>query len=126
MLAKNYHGKYKIDIDEILSKLIKYEGVKGYAIISRDGILGINSLPPETHGETVAIMAATMYGGAITQQSELRKDGSPCIRIESDDGLSLIISTGKESILLVTGDKKLEERVKEVREIAEELSTIPD
>jgi predicted regulator of Ras-like GTPase activity (Roadblock/LC7/MglB family) len=95
-------------VEPILTELKKSGKVDATAVVSRDGILIGAEIPPEVHGETFAIMSATMLGAAITANSELNKNMPSKVLVESDDGVTIVAGAGINSILVVSskgGDK---------------------
>jgi len=89
-------------VEPILSELKKTGKVDATAVVSRDGILIGAEIPPEVHGETFAIMSATMLGAAITANSELNKNMPSKVVVESDDGITIVAGAGINSILVVS------------------------
>ena len=89
-------------VEPILQEIKKHEGVDATAVVSRDGILVGAEIPPEVHGETFAIMSATMLGAAITANSELNKNMPSKVIVESDDGFTIVAGAGINSILVVS------------------------
>ena len=89
-------------LGEILRELKKAGGVEASAVVSRDGILMASDIPDDVHGETFAIMSATMLGAAITANSELRKKLPERIIVESDDGRTIVAGAGEKSLLVVS------------------------
>lgn len=122
MSTTSYYGR-KTEVDPILDKIKNYEGVKGYALISRDGITEKSELPSGLHGETFSIMIATIYGAAITTQDELKKDRLNYIRLESDEGPTIITGAGN-SILAVNLNKDAKQTLEKVLAAAKEISEI--
>ena len=89
-------------VEPILQDIKKLDGVDATAVVSRDGILVGAEIPPEVHGETFAIMSATMLGAAITANSELNKNMPTKVIVESDDGMTIVAGAGINSILVVS------------------------
>jgi hypothetical protein len=89
-------------LGEILRELKKVGGIEASAVVSRDGILMASDIPDDVHGETFAIMSATMLGAAITANSELRKKLPDRIIVESDDGRTIVAGAGEKSLLVVS------------------------
>jgi hypothetical protein len=89
-------------VEPILHEIKKLDGVDATAVVSRDGILVGAEIPPEVHGETFAIMSATMLGAAITANSELNKNMPSKVVVESDDGVCIVAGAGINSILVVS------------------------
>lgn len=89
-------------VEPVLSDLKKTGKIDATAVVSRDGILVGAEIPPEVHGETFAIMSATMLGAAITANSELNKNMPSKVIVESDDGITIVAGAGINSILVVS------------------------
>ena len=89
-------------VDPILNELKSGGKVDATAVVSRDGILISADIPPEVHGETFAIMSATMLGAAITANSELNKNMPNRVVVQSDDGHTIIVGAGINSLLVVS------------------------
>ena len=89
-------------LGEILRELKKIGGIEASAVVSRDGILMASDIPDDVHGETFAIMSATMLGAAITANSELRKKLPDRIVVESGDGRTIVAGAGEKSLLVVS------------------------
>jgi len=89
-------------LGEILRELKKVGGIEASAVVSRDGILMASDIPDDVHGETFAIMSATMLGAAITANSELRKKLPDRIIVESGDGRTIVAGAGEKSLIVVS------------------------
>jgi len=89
-------------LGEILRELKKVGGIEASAVVSRDGILMASDIPDDVHGETFAIMSATMLGAAITANSELRKKLPDRISVESGDGRTIVAGAGEKSLIVVS------------------------
>jgi hypothetical protein len=89
-------------LGEILRELKKGGGIEASAVVSRDGILMASDIPDDVHGETFAIMSATMLGAAITANSELRKKLPDRIIVESGDGRTIVAGAGEKSLIVVS------------------------
>ncbi len=89
-------------LGEILRELKKIGGIEASAVVSRDGILMASDIPDDVHGETFAIMSATMLGAAITANSELRKKQPDRIIVESGDGRTIVAGAGEKSLIVVS------------------------
>ena len=85
----------------ILAKMKKATGAESYVFLTRDGVAVLDDTPEDTHVETAAIMYATMYGGSITAQSELRKKGPENIIVNGEDSSSLVTSVKTKYLLAV-------------------------
>lgn len=83
-----------------LSDFNETEGVRGSAIVTRDGLPLISALPRGVNQETFAAMVATTVGAAETAAAEL--DPSPAKRVRVDFGrLSLITGDAGPELVVV-------------------------
>ncbi|MGQ9582930.1 MAG: roadblock/LC7 domain-containing protein [Thermoplasmatota archaeon] len=89
-------------LGEILRELKRTGGIEASAVVSRDGILLASDIPDDVHGETFAIMSATMLGAAITANSELRKKSPDRILVESSDGRTIVAGAGDKSLIVAS------------------------
>lgn len=94
---------------EILKELRKAIPLDASAVVTRDGILMASDIPDNVHGETFAIMSATMLGAAITANSELRKGAPKKIVVESDDGKTIVAGAGTNSLLVISTKQTVDE-----------------
>jgi len=125
-----YDGTYfrhRTEVEEALAKL-KGFGVTDYVLLSKDGMPIVNCVQNkgniEAHMETIAIMAATIYGAANTTNSELRKTAPSYIRVDSKDAISIIANTGARHFLLAVGTPDLENKINSVLQIAKDVESI--
>jgi len=93
-------------LQPILADLRAIKGVEAVAVVSRDGLLLAADVPNDVHGETFAIMSATMLGAAITANSELNKNMPHKVVVHSEDGHTTIAGAGANSLLVVATRNK--------------------
>jgi len=112
------------NMEPVISELRKAAKLEAVAIVSRDGILIAADIPPEVHGETFAIMSATMLGAAITANSELGMNMPSMVTVGSDDGTTIVAGAGMNSLLVLSfkgGNKPdlkmVEKAITKIREI---------
>ena len=127
-----YEGAYfrhRTEVEVILAKLKSF-GVTDYMLLSEHGMPMVSDVQNkgniETHMETIAIMAATVYGAANTANSELRKIAPSYVRIDSKDATSIIAKAGKRHFLLVSGTPDLESKISDVMQIVKDVESILD
>lgn len=114
-------------LGQILAELQKAVGPDAAAIVSRDGILLASKIPETVHGETFAIMSATMLGAAITAHSELGKATPVRVVVESEDGCSVVCGAGTDSLLVVTMKEsmiKIAAHLAEIDRAAEKIKAL--
>ncbi len=111
-------------VTPILSELKKDHDVEATAVVSRDGILVAAEIPKEVHGETFAIMSATMLGAAITANSELNKNMPGRIIVESDDGRTIVSGAGMNSLLVVSAKGKADGLLKRIEDAVAKIKAL--
>ena len=97
----------KAQLEIILSGLKKTGGIKGSAVISRDGLIVASDLSENVDADTVAAMSAAMQGAAETAVQELNQGELNQIIIDSGKGKMISIGAGENAILVVLGDVKV-------------------
>ena len=94
------------EVRKILDQLNAMEGIIGCGIVSKDGRPVEMRLPSNMNVETIAIMAATVFGGSMTLSTEAGKQNPKIIKIKSDDFKTSIYRCGKRSLAIVMMDEK--------------------
>ncbi len=91
----------------ILSDLSRVEGIRGCAIVSKDGFIIEKALPSDctVDSDELAVMVTTLYGTAEMMGSELKAGGIDLINIEFGESLLLIQDLG-EALLVVISEKQ--------------------
>ena len=95
------------NMDEVISNLMR-KGIKGSAVIDKEGSVYSSDLPPSVHEETFAIMCATVIGASNSANSELERGGTNKVIIDSNEGHIVIANTKNNLLLTVIVDKKRE------------------
>lgn len=92
-------------MDEVISGLMR-KGIKGSAVVDKEGSVYSSDLPPSVHEETFAIMCATIIGASNSANSELDRGSTNKVIIDSKDGHIVIASTKNNLLLSVIVDKR--------------------
>lgn len=91
----------KEQLETILDGLKKTGGIKGSAVISRDGLIVASDLSENVDADTFAAMSAAMQGAAETAASELKQGNLKQIIVETDKGKVITTSAGERTILVI-------------------------
>ena len=97
----------KQSLAKILDSLSKIGDITGSAVISTDGLLIASNMKSDADTETFAAMSAAMHGAAETAVSELKQGTLNEIIIDASKGKIITISSGKNSILVILADKRI-------------------
>lgn len=89
------------EVRKILDQLKAIQGVIGCGIVSKDGRPVEMRLPSNMNVETIAIMAATVFGGSMTLNTEAGKQNPKTIKIKSEDFNTAIYQCGRRSLAIV-------------------------
>ncbi|MFW6196152.1 MAG: roadblock/LC7 domain-containing protein [Thermoplasmatota archaeon] len=95
------------EMDEIISNLMR-KGIRGSAVIDKEGNVYSSDLPRSIHEETFAIMCATIVGASNSANSELDRSRTNKVIIDSKEGHIVIANTKNNLLLTVIVDKKRE------------------
>lgn len=105
------------EVKELLSELSSTEGVLGCGIISRDGRPIDLRLSGGLNSETISIMCATVFGAAITLQSEAMKEMPRNVVISTGDNTTRIYECGGRALVLaILAQQHDDTRVRDVVE----------
>ena len=88
--------------DQLKKLLEEFESsgnVTGSAIVRRDGLMVLSSLPEAVNSKAVAAMTAAIVGTGETASNELAMGKLTQIVVESDQGKLISIGAGPETIL---------------------------
>ena len=94
------------EVRKILDQLKALEGIIGCGIVSKDGRLVEMRLPSNMNVETIAIMAATVFGGSMTLNTEAGKQNPRTINIRSEGFKTAICQCGRRSLAIVMMEEK--------------------
>lgn len=86
------------ELKKILSEFESMGDVIGSAVVRRDGLMIISSLPKEVNSKAVAAMAAAIVGTGETASKELDIGDLNQIVVESALGKLISIGAGREAI----------------------------
>jgi len=89
------------EVRNILDQLKATEGVIGCGIVSKDGRPVEMRLPANMNVETIAIMAATVFGGSMTLNTEAGKNNPNIIKIKTEGFKTTIYQCGRRSLAVV-------------------------
>ena len=97
-----------IEVRKILERLNSTEGVIGCGIVSKDGRPVELMVPEKMNSQTIAIMAATVFGGSMTLSTEAGKKVPENINIRGEGFKTIIKQCGKRSLAIVMMDNDSE------------------
>ena len=86
------------ELKKILDEIELSAEVKGAAIVRRDGLMIISSLPADVNSKAVAAMAAAIVGTGETASNELDIGELNQIVVESASGKLISIGAGSDAI----------------------------
>ena len=89
------------EVRKILDQLKTTEGVIGCGVVSKDGRPVEMRLPPDMNVDTIAIMAATVFGGSMTLNTEAGRQTPSTIKIKTEDFKTIIGQCGRRSLAIV-------------------------
>jgi predicted regulator of Ras-like GTPase activity (Roadblock/LC7/MglB family) len=95
--------------ENVIAGLLRVDGVKGVAIVSRDGLLIEGQASDRTIDiESVAAMVATVYGTALNVSGEVfHEQAIDMVTLESPKGKILAVDAGENAVLAVITDPKV-------------------
>jgi predicted regulator of Ras-like GTPase activity (Roadblock/LC7/MglB family) len=97
------------NVKRLLGELSAAHGVLGCGIVSRDGRPIDMYLSHGLSSETIAIMSATVFGAAITLQSEAAKEKPSNIIINTNSCLTKIYECGMRALVMVIVEREHDE-----------------
>lgn len=77
------------------------EHVAGAAVVSRDGTVLAAEIPDGVSRETFSIMCATIHGAGVAAATELHRQHSRSIVLDSGDGAIVIVEAGRRALLVL-------------------------
>lgn len=84
-----------------LAGLKDIAGVKGAAVVRRDGLLIVSNLPAEIDSDQLAAMTASTVGSGETASETLKIGEVQQVTVEAEDGKLISTGAGKNGILTV-------------------------
>ena len=98
-------GKLMTEVRKIMDQLKATQGIIGCGIVSKDGRPVEMRLPLNMNVDTIAIMAATVFGGSMTLNTEAGKQKPKTINIKTEGFRTNIYQCGKRSLAIVMMDE---------------------
>ncbi|MFB6204531.1 MAG: roadblock/LC7 domain-containing protein [Candidatus Nanohaloarchaea archaeon] len=88
-------------MQEPLNDLGDVNGIKGAAVVRRDGLLISSNLGEDIDDDQVGAMTASTVGSGETASDALNMGGVNQVTIESEDGKLVSTGAGEEGILTI-------------------------
>ncbi len=108
-------------IEKLLDELNGTKGVLGCGIVTRDGRPVEMRLPEKMNKETIAIMAATVFGGSTTLHTEAGKATPTSIKTKTDGYRTEIYQCGRRSLAIVMQDEQADKS--QIKDIVHKLGS---
>jgi len=87
-----------------LSELDDIKGVRGAAVVRRDGLLIVSNLPQDIDADQLAAMTASTVGSGETASQTLQIGTVEQVTVESEQGKLISTGAGEEGILTILTD----------------------
>lgn len=87
-----------------LSELDDIQGVRGAAVVRRDGLLIVSNLPSDIDADQLAAMTASTVGSGETASETLSIGAVEQVTVESEEGKLISTGAGSEGILTILTD----------------------
>ncbi len=91
-------------LKEPLEAVKDIEGVKGAAVVRRDGLLIVSNLPQDIDADQLAAMTASTLGSGETASDTLDIGAVEQVTVESENGKLISTGAGENGILTVLTD----------------------
>jgi len=113
------------EVRKILDQLKDIQGIIGCGVVSKDGRPVEMRLPSDMNTDTIAIMAATVFGGSMTLNREAGKNKPSTIKINSEGFNTTIYQCGRRALTIVMADEETEneERMEIIEQLENEFGT---
>ncbi|MDY6770749.1 MAG: roadblock/LC7 domain-containing protein [Candidatus Nanohaloarchaea archaeon] len=92
------------ELKEPLGDLDDIQGVKGAAVVRRDGLLIVSNLPEDIDADQLAAMTASTVGSGETASETLEIGTVEQVTVESEQGKLISTGAGDEGILTILTD----------------------
>ena len=95
--------------ENVIADLLRVDGVKGVAVVSKDGLLIEGQASDRTIDvENVAAMVATIYGTSLNVSKEVfHEEAIDMVTLESPKGKIITVEAGENAVLTVLTDPKV-------------------
>ena len=91
-------GTKEEELKKLLDEFQSSSDVKGAAVVRRDGLMILSSLPADVNSKAVAAMAAAIVGTGETASNELNIGELNQVLVESVGGKLISVGAGEEII----------------------------
>jgi predicted regulator of Ras-like GTPase activity (Roadblock/LC7/MglB family) len=91
-------------LKEPLDDLQDIQGVKGAAVVRRDGLLIVSNLPQDIDADQLAAMTASTVGSGETASETLQIGSVQQVTVEAENGKLISTGAGEEGILTILTD----------------------
>ncbi len=91
-------------IEKVLADLNRVDGVHGSLVVSSDGLIIAEAVPPDIDSEVVGAIATTVYGSGERVVDEMDLGELEQMLIESSEGKVMIIAVSDEATLVLITD----------------------
>ncbi|WP_456481877.1 roadblock/LC7 domain-containing protein [Methanopyrus sp.] len=111
-------------IEKVLADLNRVEGVHGSLVVSSDGLIIAEAVPPDIDSEIVGAIATTVYGSGERVVDEMDLGNLEQMLIEATHGKVMIVDVGEDAtlVLVVEPDANLGLIRLRAQEAAEEIA----
>ncbi|NJE09902.1 roadblock/LC7 domain-containing protein [Thermococcus sp. MAR1] len=95
--------------ENVIADLLRVDGVKGVAIVSKDGLLIEAQASDRTiDAESTGAMVATIYGTSLNVSKEIfHEETIDMVTLESPKGKIITVEAGENAVLSVLTDPKV-------------------
>ncbi len=94
--------------ENVIAELLRIEGVRGVAIVGKDGlIIEFESADRTIDPELAAAMIAAAYGSGSTTMDRLLGGKTDMVMVEGEKGKILLIDAGENAMLSVITEPKV-------------------
>jgi predicted regulator of Ras-like GTPase activity (Roadblock/LC7/MglB family) len=94
--------------ENVMAELLRIEGVKGVAIVGKDGLIIESELADRSiDPELAAAMVAAAYGSGSSTMEKLLSGKTNMIMVEGENGKILLVDAGDKAMLSVFTESKV-------------------
>ncbi len=90
----------KQELEAILAHLGEFGEIQGAAVVRRDGLMIVSSLPATTDSRTIAAMSAAIIGTTEMSTEEIKLGRFPQVIIEAEKGKFIAVGAGTQASLV--------------------------
>ncbi|MHC1567451.1 MAG: roadblock/LC7 domain-containing protein [Candidatus Syntropharchaeia archaeon] len=90
----------KEKLDAILAALQNVGQVDACAIVSREGLVMAERIPPEVNAKIFSALCASVMGAAETAMVQMKKGGTDEIIVKGKEGQLIVVPAGSKAILV--------------------------